>query len=197
MTDTFRSSETVSEADPSKPHIVLVGLPGAGKTTVGKLLGERLTRTFLDFDAEIERREGKPIAQIFGEQGEAGFRALERKLTEEVKALGNMVLAPGGGWVTDPATVALIRPPAILFYLRVRPETALKRLSTAVGSRPLLSRPDPQAELKKLFEARKAQYEGSDFEIGAELLTPEQVTAEIVAKMRGSSPGAWSGVSPR
>lgn len=183
MTDTFRSSQTVSEADPSKPHIVLVGLPGAGKSTVGRMVGERLTRTFLDFDAEIERREGKPIAQIFGEQGEPGFRQLERRLTEELRALGNMVLAPGGGWVSDPDTVALIRPPAIMFYLRVRPETALNRLSTAVGARPLLSRPDPLVELQKLLEARKGQYQSADYEISAELLTPQQVTAEIVAKI--------------
>ena len=97
MTATFRTSQTVSALDPSKPHIILVGLPGAGKSTVGALLGAKLGRTFLDFDAEIERREGMTIAQIFGERGEGSFRELERKLTAELKDLGNMVLAPGGG----------------------------------------------------------------------------------------------------
>ena len=185
MTATFRSSQTVSALDPSKPHIVLVGLPGAGKSTVGAMVATKLARTYLDFDAEIERREGMPIAQIFGERGEAGFRLLERKLTEELKELGNMVLAPGGGWITDPESVALIRPPARMVYLRVRPETALQRLGGTSGGRPLLNKPDPLGELNKLFAARKAMFQTADLEIGTELLKPEQVTAQIVAKFGG------------
>lgn len=183
MTDTFRTSKTVSSIDPGKPHIVLVGLPGAGKSTVGALLGERLNRTFLDFDLEIERRQGMPVAQIFGERGEAGFRQLERELTEELTQFGNMVLAPGGGWVTDPAVVAMIRPPAVMIYLRARPETALKRLGGASGGRPLLNRPDPLGELKSLFDSRKAAYLLADHEIGTETLTPQQVTDQILAKL--------------
>ena len=182
MTATFRTSQTVSALDPSKPHIVLVGLPGAGKSTVGALLGTKLARTYLDFDAEIERREGMPIAQIFGERGEAGFRLLERKLTEELKELGNMVLAPGGGWITDRESVALIRPPAKMVYLRVRPETALQRLGGSSAGRPLLNRLDPLGELNKLFEARKAMFQTADLEVGTELLKPEQVMEQIVAK---------------
>ncbi len=92
-----------------------------------------------------------------------------------------MVVAPGGGWITNPDVVSLIRPPAKLIYLRVRPETALKRLGSATGTRPLLSRPDPLGELKSLFEARRLLYQAADHEIGAELLTPEQVTEKIIA----------------
>lgn len=185
MTDTFRTSQIVSAADPSKPHIVLVGLPGAGKSTVGKLLADKLQKSFLDFDAELERRQGMPIAQIFGELGEGGFRELEKKITAELQELGNMVLAPGGGWITDPETVALIRPPAVLVYLRVRPETALRRLNSAPQSRPLLNRPDPLGEITRLFEARKLKYQGADIEVSAEIHTPEQVTQEIVGKLAG------------
>lgn len=184
MTGSFRTSQTIGAVDPSKPHLVMVGLPGAGKSTVGRMVAEKLGRTFLDFDAEIERREGMPISQIFGERGEGGFRELEKKLTEELKEFGNMILAPGGGWITDPNVVALIRPPAKMVYLRVRPETALKRLAGEAGSRPLLNRPDPLGELNKLFEARKALYQGADLEVGTELLTVQQVTDQIVAKFR-------------
>ena len=183
MTGTSPSSTGAAAPDPTKPHVVLVGLPGAGKSTVGQMVAAKLGRTFLDFDTELERREGMPLSQIFGERGEAGFRELEKKLTEEMKALGGMVLSPGGGWVGDPEVVGLLRPPAILFYLRVRPETALKRLSGAVGSRPLLNRPDALGELNKLFEQRRAAYQAADHEIGTELLTPEQVTEQIVAKL--------------
>ena len=183
MTDTFRTSRSIGAIDPAKPHHVLVGLPGAGKSTVGAMVAEKLGRTFLDFDVEIERREGMPIGQIFGEKGEAAFRQIERKLTEELKEFGNMIVAPGGGWAADQEVVALIRPPAKLIYLRVRPETALKRLSSAPGTRPLLNHPDPLGELNKLLEARRMAYQSADIEIGAELLTPEQVTAQIIAKI--------------
>lgn len=183
MTGTFRTSRIVSAADPAKPHVVLVGLPGAGKSTVGQLLAERMHRTFLDFDLEIERREGMPISQIFGERGEHGFRQLERQLTEELRDLGNMVLAPGGGWIMNAEVVAMIRPPARLVYLRVKPETALKRLGGAAGGRPLLNRPDPLGELTKLFEARRAVYQAADLEVGTELYTPQQVTDQILAKI--------------
>lgn len=185
MTASFRTSQVVSAADPNKPHIVLVGLPGSGKSTVGKLLGDKLKKTFLDFDAEIERRQGMPISQVFGELGEPGFRELEKKLTVEVRELGNMVLAPGGGWITDPETVALIRPPAIMVYLRLRPETALRRLASAAAARPLLNRPDPLGEMTKLFEARKDKYQSADLEVSAEIHTPEQVTEEIATSLRG------------
>lgn len=183
MTATFRTSKTLGSIDPGKPHIILVGLPGAGKSTVGMLLATQLAKTFLDFDLEIERREGMPITQIFGERGEPGFRELERKLTEELREFGNMVLAPGGGWVADPSVVGLLRPPGKLVYLRVKPETALRRLAGEAGARPLLNRPDPIGEINKLFEARKEAYQGADLEVGAELLTPEQVSNEIIAKL--------------
>ena len=183
MPGTFLTCPTDWAVDPTKPHIILVGLPGAGKSTVGALLAAKLGRQFLDFDSEIERRQGMPISQIFGERGEAGFRELEKTLTEEMKAQGNMVLAPGGGWVADPQTVALLRPPAKMVYLRVRPETALKRLGGASGSRPLLNRPDPLGELTKLFEQRRMAYQGADLEIGTEMHTPEQVTDEIAQKL--------------
>jgi shikimate kinase len=183
MTATFRTSQIVSSVDPGKPHVVLVGLPGSGKSTVGPLVAQKLGRSFLDFDMEIERREGMPVSQIFGERGEAGFRQLERRITEELRELGNMVVAPGGGWVTDPQVVALIRPPAKLVYLRVRPETAIQRLRGVMGGRPLLNRPDPLGEMNKLFEARRAMYQSADFEIGTELKTAQQVTDEIVAKV--------------
>lgn len=183
MTATFRTSKTLGSIDPGKPHIILVGLPGAGKSTIGMLLATKLAKTFLDFDLEIERREGMPVTQIFGERGEPGFRELERKLTEELREFGNMILAPGGGWVADPTVVELLRPPAKLVYLRVKPETALRRLASEANARPLLNRPDPIGELTRIFEARKEAYQSADLEIGAEIMTAEQVTNEIITKL--------------
>ena len=81
-----------------KKHIVLIGLPGSGKTTVGRIVAEALHAGFVDVDAILARREGEPISMIFAEKGEAAFRELERKEMET--ALGNeaAVIAPGGGW---------------------------------------------------------------------------------------------------
>jgi shikimate kinase len=166
--------------------LVLVGLPGAGKSTIGRAVAERLGRTFLDFDLEIERREGKTIAEIFGEKGEGHFRGLERALTEELRLMGNMILAPGGGWVSNPDVVALIRPPARLIYLRVRPETALKRLGSERSTRPLLMRPDPLGELRRLLTARKALYESADHVIEAELLAVEEVIKRVSSLAQGA-----------
>jgi shikimate kinase len=186
MTATFRTSNPVSVADARRPHLVLVGLPGAGKSTIGRAVAERLGRTFLDFDLEIERREGKAIAEIFGEKGEGHFRGLERALTEELRLMGNMILAPGGGWVSNPDVVALIRPPARLIYLRVRPETALKRLGSERSTRPLLMRPDPLGELRRLLTARKALYESADHVIEAELLAVEEVIKRVSSLAQGA-----------
>ena len=186
MTATFRTSSPVSAADPRRPHLILIGLPGAGKSTVGKGVAERLARTFLDFDHEIERREGKTIAEIFGEKGEGHFRELERALTEELSQMGNMILAPGGGWVSNPQVVGLLRPPARLIYLRVRPETALKRLGSERSTRPLLMRPDPLGEIRRLLEARKRAYESADHVIEAELLSVEEVIKKVSSLALGT-----------
>jgi len=179
MTATFLTSQSGFTTDPRRPHVILVGLPGAGKTTVGSAVAERLGRTFLDFDAEIARREGMPISQIFGEKGEPYFREMERTLTLELKETGGMVLSPGGGWVSDQTVVALLRPPARMIYLKSRPETALKRLGPDRMSRPLLTRPDPLRELKMLLDQRRKSYEGADFVVDTELLSLEGVIRKV------------------
>jgi len=186
MNPTFRTSQPGSAADPSKPHLILVGLPGSGKTTVGQAVAAQTGRTFLDLDLEIERREGRSITQIFGENGEAYFRKRERQLTEELALVGNMIVSPGGGWMTVPEVVGLVRPPSEIIYLRVRPETALKRLGPMRLARPLLSRPDPLAELKRLYDARRASYETADHVIDTELYNLQRVI-ELVIELASAS----------
>jgi shikimate kinase len=159
--------------------LILVGLPGSGKTTIGQGVADRLGRTFLDLDLEIERREGQSISQIFGEKGEPYFRDKEHELTAELKLVGNMVIAPGGGWVANPENVSLVRPPSHLIYLRVRPETALKRLGPLRMMRPLLTRPDPLGELKRLLEARQAAYESADHIVDTELFDLQRVIESV------------------
>jgi shikimate kinase len=182
---TFRTSRPGSAADPSLPHVILVGLPGSGKSTVGSMLAERLGRTFLDFDQEIVRRQGMSVAEIFGMHGEHRFRQLERELTEELSEVGNMILSPGGGWIGHPETVALLRPPAKLVFLRIRPMAALRRMGSRYGSRPLLQRPDPLAELERLWESRRGAYESADIVVDVERITPQQVTDKLALELGG------------
>jgi len=181
---TFRTSQPGSAADSAVPHLILVGLPGAGKSTVGAALARELGRTFLDFDAEIVRRQGMTIAEIFAQKGEPTFRQLEHGLTEELRELGGMVLAPGGGWVARPETVALIRPPSRMIYLRLRPRTAITRMGRSVAGRPLLSRTDPVAELEKLYQARRAAYESADYVVDVERVGVSEVVRRVLAAVR-------------
>ena len=178
---TFRTSQPGSAADPSLPHLILVGLPGAGKSTVASMLARRLSRTFLDFDAEISRREGLSIAEIFAQHGEPAFRQMERALTEEVALFGGMVLAPGGGWVSQPETIALLRPASRLIYLKISPAGALRRMGRKVAGRPLLLRPNPGGELERLLATRQAVYESADFVVDVENIDSQRVTDTIQA----------------
>lgn len=180
MTPTFRTSHPGSAADPSQPHLILVGLPGCGKTTVGQAVAERTGRIFLDLDREIECREGRSIGELFAEKGELYFRAKERELTEELTGVGNMIVSPGGGWVTHPDVVALVRPPSRLVYLKVNPETALERLGPMLAMRPLLVRPDPLGKLKRLLASRKRAYESADHVIDTELYNLQRVIEKVI-----------------
>ncbi len=180
---TFRTSLPGSAADPSRPHVLLVGLPGSGKSTVGLLLARQLGRQFLDFDAEMSRREGMTIAELFAQRGEPAFRQLEHQLTQEVSEVGNMVLAPGGGWVTHPDSVALVRPPATLIYLRITPASALRRMGSAVAGRPLLLRPNPRGELVKILESRRAAYESADLVVDVERIDAQAVAYNIASRL--------------
>lgn len=161
---------------------MLVGLPGSGKTTVGQLVAQRLGRQLVDFDTVIERRHGDTIASIFAQFGEPHFRGLERELTAELAGRAEpQVLSPGGGWITSPECVALLRPHGVLVYLRATPATALRRLGTAVATRPLVAAAgDPLAALKQLLAEREPLYSAADHTIDTEGLDPGRVAERVV-----------------
>ena len=95
-----------------------------------------------------------------------------------------MVLAPGGGWVGRPETVTLIRPPARMIYLRVRPRTAINRMGRSVTTRPLLGRPDPVGELERLLKERRAAYESADYVVDVERVPLSEVVRRIVTALQ-------------
>jgi shikimate kinase len=157
------------------PHIVLVGLPGSGKSTVGPLLAAELKAPFVDLDHEIERRERMTVAEIFASRGEQEFRSMERAMTQELALRPGMVISPGGGWMLDNANVALLRPPARIIHLKVSVPTAVARLGGEINRRPLLAGPAAEARLRELAAARMPLYSRADEEINTEGLTPQQV----------------------
>jgi shikimate kinase len=183
---TFLTSRLGSAPDPAVPHIVLVGLAGAGKSTVGQLLADALQRDFLDFDVEITRRCGMTVPEIFGQRGEAYFREQETVLTRELAETGGMVLAPGGGWIASEGNRTLLCPPARMIYLKVTPEVAVLRMGAATAGRPLLNRPDPRGELERLLESRGAAYELSELVISVDRLDPQRVTERILEKLESA-----------
>ncbi len=170
-------------------HLVLVGLPGSGKSTVGRAVAKRLSRPFLDFDAEIERREGISVARIFAERGEAVFRGLEYALTEELAAAPPMVLAPGGGWVTIPGAMARLRPPGRIIHLQISPKEAMRRLTRSRIVRPLLSQADPAMAMNTLWERRSGLYAMADVIINVETIDSQRLTDSVVALAHDGTEG--------
>ena len=168
-------------------HLVLLGLPGAGKSTVGPLVAQALGRRYVDLDAEIERRAGRSVAAIFAADGEAAFRAQERAVTAELLTAGSdpLVLSPGGGWVEDPANRALLGVRAFAVYLRVSPAVALQRMGGAVADRPLLAGADPAAALSRILARREPFYLQSQHTVSVDSMPPDAVASSIVALARG------------
>ena len=160
-------------------QIVLVGLPGAGKSTAGKILANSLGWKFVDLDELIEHEQRLTVAEIFARLGEARFREFEADLTARLASERQIVLAPGGGWITNPELPKLLAPDAVMFWLRVSPETALVRLRATGVARPLLQVADASARLQRLLEQRGKLYERADAVIDTDDLTPQQVAATI------------------
>lgn len=163
-----------------KRHVVLIGLPGSGKTTVGGLVAAQLHAGFVDIDSAIERREGRPITMIFAEKGEAAFRDFERREMETALGHDPAIIAPGGGWAAQPGAVEGAKARAFVIYLRTRADTAAQRAGPE-GTRPLLmGGEDPVGRMRQLLKEREAAYAQADDGIDTDRKTPAQVAADVV-----------------
>jgi shikimate kinase len=154
----------MSDADPELPRdrtIALVGLMGAGKTSVGRRLAEALNLPFRDGDDEVERAAGMTVPEIFELYGETPFREAERRVIARLLGGPPHVLGTGGGAFMDPATRALMREKALVVWLKADVEVLAKRVARK-GNRPLLAGKDPVAVLTALAEARYPIYAEAD-----------------------------------
>ena len=141
----------------AKNSIFLVGMPGAGKTTVGRQLARRMHRSFIDADHEIEARTGVRIPLIFDIEGEQGFRDRESKVIAELAAESNLVVATGGGAVLRPENRAAIKQGGTVIYLHASPSLLFER-TRLDPNRPLLQVADPMGKLEELFAQRDPLY---------------------------------------
>ncbi len=138
-------------------NFFLVGLMGAGKTTIGRALARRLNLQFIDSDHEIEERTGVRIATIFELEGESGFRTREEDVLSQLVQRQGVVLATGGGAVLSAKTRAALRHHGTVIYLRACPDDLWQR-TRHDRNRPLLQTPDPRARLQELFNERDPLY---------------------------------------
>ena len=164
--------------------IALVGLMGAGKTSIGKRLAQEFKLPFVDADAEIEAAAGQTIEEIFERHGEAFFRDGERRVIARLLEGPPHVLATGGGAFMDPGTRALLKSRAITVWIRADIELLLSRVSRR-NNRPLLKGGDKRAILEKLMAERYPVYAEAAITIDSVDGPPEEMVGRIVALLRG------------
>ena len=149
--------ESGTEGGAAPLRISLVGMPGCGKSTVGRHLARQLGLKFVDSDSEIERRLGMPIRDYFEQQGENAFREVEQDVIDELSKLPGALLATGGGAVLRPSNRDALHSRTHVFYLRATPEELHRRLRHDTH-RPLLQVADPLRQLRELYRERDPLY---------------------------------------
>jgi shikimate kinase len=166
--------------------LVLIGLRGSGKTTVGKLAAARLGWPFADTDVIIQQRAGISIREIFQRDGEKGFRRLEAAVVQEYAAQDHIVIASGGGAVLDPANTAALRQNGLVVHLTAAPRELWARVSQdqkTVDTRPKLLQETKSGleELERIAEARAAVYSAArHVEVSVAGRTPEDIADEVI-----------------
>jgi len=159
--------------------IVLVGMPGSGKSSIGRRLSQRLGLDFSDADAEIEQAANMTIPEIFQSRGEAEFRKGEQKVIFRLLESGPRVIATGGGAFINADTRVRIREKGISIWLKADVETLFKRVKRKTN-RPLLQNPDPEGTLRGLLAAREPFYAEADLTVTSCEVPHEEVVEAIV-----------------
>jgi shikimate kinase len=172
--------------------IVLVGMMGVGKSSIGRRLAARLGIPFVDADSEIEKAAGMSIAEFFTRHGEPSFRSGEARVIARLLESGPQVLATGGGAVMNADTRAAIKAKGVSVWLSADFDVLMRRINKRKNDRPMLQTDDPAATLRELLVAREPVYAQSDLTVQSREVPHEAVVTEIVmdlaAFLGGSAP---------
>ncbi|MCL4787410.1 MAG: hypothetical protein KJ070_11535 [Verrucomicrobia bacterium] len=164
-------------------NLALIGFMGTGKSSVGRLVADQLRFTFLDTDDVLVSRAGKPITEIFAQEGEAAFRQKECALVQELALRTRTVIATGGGLPVNPANLASLKTHALVMCLWASPEKIWERVR-GQNHRPLLNDPDALAKLRALLEAREPFYRQADVLVNTEMRSLREVAHQVIHQYR-------------
>jgi shikimate kinase len=172
--------------------VVLVGMMGVGKSSIGRRLAARLGVPFVDADAEIEKAAGMSIADIFARHGEADFRSGEARVIARLLDGGPQVLATGGGAVMNADTRAAIKAKGVSIWLSAEFDVLLRRINKRKNERPMLQTADPAATLRELLVAREPVYALADLTVQSREVPHDAIVSEIMAALAAflNAPGA-------
>ncbi len=169
-------------------NLVLIGYRGTGKSSVGRIVAEKLGRRFIDVDVYVEENEGKTIKEIFAQDGEAGFREIEATAIKELCGQDNMVIATGGGAVLREENITNLKRNSFVSLLEADAEIINKRLNQDTerfSQRPNLTSETPFDEIKKLMEFRKPLYhKTADFVIDSSFLGIEEISKQVLTAFK-------------
>jgi shikimate kinase len=180
-------------AAPAHPHqalrkrlsgmnIYLIGMMGAGKSSVGRPLAEALGYHFIDADQVIETAAGRSIAAVFEADGEAGFRQLETQVLSSIASWHSLVVATGGGVVTRPGNWGQLRQ-GVVVWLDASEQLLLERLAADPTPRPLMQSADPAARLRELLQQRRPLYAEADLQVLQDGRSPQAVAEQLLAAL--------------
>ncbi len=187
MTDTAVHNDTTETAAVLAAlggrSIVLVGMMGVGKSSIGRRLATRLGIPFVDADAEIEKAAGMSITDIFAHRGEADFRSGEARVIARLLDGGPQVLAAGGGAFMNDGTREAIREKGVSIWLKADLDVLLRRISKRRNERPLLQTGDPEATLRALLIEREPTYAQADLTVHSREVAHDSIVADIVSAL--------------
>jgi len=170
-------------------HLLLVGLSGSGKSTVGRLVADGLGATLFDIDLLLVRQVGMPVSQMFGMLGEPEFRRIERDAVAAAwSAEGPSIIVPGAGWAAQPGQMEAGKARSLTFYLQCPPQVAARRLEQG-EARPLLAGVDPEQRLTAQLKDREPFYRLAAYEVAAGKRSAAEVAGEIMSLARRD--GGW------
>jgi XRE family aerobic/anaerobic benzoate catabolism transcriptional regulator len=182
--ETTPSALLATTVSPDRTVVALLGLRGAGKTTIGRKLARRRRVSFVELDRRIEEEADLSLGEIFTLHGEDYYRRIERDVLQDVLKEGPIVLATGGGLVASTETFALLRQSAVTVWLRARPEDHWNRVVRQGDRRPMTNHPQAMADLRGLLSAREPLYAMADHTIDTSGSRPDQVVDAVEGALR-------------